>query len=146
MREDSVTGPIEESAVATVAEWPDGLAAVLTGAVDQARAAVVEFSGAEAVGDYLGVSYEDPSAATHRFLAHLPGLSGLAVGRRRRRLPRRRPRHDQRSGAGPGADGVAGARVGALGAAGAAGGFEPRRPAGTGGRRPAAGSRLHRQR
>lgn len=73
---DIVTGPIEESAVATVAEWPEGLAAVLTGAVDQARAAVVEFSGAEAVGDYLGVSYEDPAAATHRFLAHLPGYQG----------------------------------------------------------------------
>ena len=75
-RGDSVTGPIEESAVATVAEWPEGLAAVLTGAVDQARAAVVEFSGAEAVGDYLGVGYEDPNAATHRFLAHLPGYQG----------------------------------------------------------------------
>ncbi len=74
--EDSVTGPSEESAVATVAEWPDELAAVLTGAVDQARAAVVEFSGADAVGDYLGVSYEDTSAATHRFLAHLPGYIG----------------------------------------------------------------------
>ncbi len=74
--EDNVTGPSEESAVATVAEWPDELAAVLTGAVDQARAAVVEFSGADAVGDYLGVSYEDPSAATHRFLAHLPGYIG----------------------------------------------------------------------
>lgn len=73
---DSVTGPIEESAVATVAEWPEGLAAVLTSAVDQARAAVVEFSGAETVGDYLGVNYEDPAAATHRFLAHLPGYQG----------------------------------------------------------------------
>jgi hypothetical protein len=75
-RGDSVTGSIEESAVPTEAEWPAGLAAVLTGAVDQARAAVVEFSGPEAVGDYLGVSYEDPSAATHRFLAHLPGYQG----------------------------------------------------------------------
>jgi hypothetical protein len=71
-----VTGPTEESAVATVAEWPEGLAAVLTGAVDEARAAVVEFSGAEAVGDCLGVSYEDPNCATHRFLAHLPGYQG----------------------------------------------------------------------
>lgn len=71
-----VTGPIEESAVAAVAEWPEGLAAVLMGAAGQARAAVMEFSGAEAVGDYLGVSYEDPAAATHRFLAHLPGYQG----------------------------------------------------------------------
>jgi hypothetical protein len=73
---DSVTGPIEESAVATVAEWPEELTAVFTVAVDQARNAVIEFSGAEAVGDYLGVSYEDPTAATHRFLAHLPGYQG----------------------------------------------------------------------
>ncbi len=73
---ESVTGPIEESAVATVADRAEGLAAVLTGAADQARAAVVEFSGLEAVGDYLGVSYEDPNAATHRFLAHLPGYQG----------------------------------------------------------------------
>jgi hypothetical protein len=74
--EESATGPTEESAVATVADWPEGLAAVLGAAVDQARAAVVEFSGADAVGDYLGVSYEDTSAATHRFLAHLPGYIG----------------------------------------------------------------------
>jgi hypothetical protein len=71
-----VTGSIGESAVATEADWPAGLAAVLTGAVDAARAAVAEFAGPEAVGDYLGVSYEDPNAATHRFLAHLPGYQG----------------------------------------------------------------------
>ncbi len=71
-----MTGPIEEPAATTVAEWPDELAAVLTGAADQARAAVEEFAGPEAVGDYLGVSYEDPNAATHRFLAHLPGYQG----------------------------------------------------------------------
>ncbi|CCK63003.1 DUF3027 domain-containing protein [Mycobacterium canetti] len=71
-----MTGPTEESAVATVADWPEGLAAVLRGAADQARAAVVEFSGPEAVGDYLGVRYEDGNAATHRFIAHLPGYQG----------------------------------------------------------------------
>ena len=78
-RGDSVTGPAEgsvEPTATTVAEWPDELAAVLTGAADQARAAVEEFAGPEAVGDYLGVSYEDPNAATHRFLAHLPGYQG----------------------------------------------------------------------
>ncbi|OBG83011.1 hypothetical protein A5701_07415 [Mycobacterium sp. E3305] len=75
-KEDTLTGPSEQSAGATVADWPESLAAVLTGAVDQARTAVVEFSGAETVGDYLGVSYEDPAAATHRFLAHLPGYQG----------------------------------------------------------------------
>lgn len=78
--EDSVTSPLEQSpadsAVATVAEWPEGLATVLTGAAAQARAAVVEFSEPEMVGDYLGVSYEDPNTATHRFLAHLPGYQG----------------------------------------------------------------------
>ena len=61
-RGDSVTGPIEESVVATVGDWADGLAPVLTGAADQARAAVAEFSGPETVGDYLGVSYEDPNS------------------------------------------------------------------------------------
>lgn len=60
----------------TTAEWADGLAPILTGAVEQARAAVAEFSGADTVGDYLGVGYEDPTAATHRFLAHLPGYQG----------------------------------------------------------------------
>ena len=49
---------------------------MLTAAIDQARAAVAEFSGPDAVGDYLGASYEDPNAATHRFLAHLPGYQG----------------------------------------------------------------------
>lgn len=72
---DDMTGTSQGSAART-ADWPEGLAAVLTGAVEQARAAVVEFSGAEAVGDYLGVGYEDPAAAIHRFLAHLPGYRG----------------------------------------------------------------------
>jgi hypothetical protein len=74
-----VTGPAGdpvEPAATTVAEWPDDLAALLTGAADQARAAVEEFADPEAVGDYLGVDYEDPTAATHRFLAHLPGYQG----------------------------------------------------------------------
>lgn len=78
-----MTAPIEEPAVAagTVisAEREEGsqaLAAALTGAVDLARATVAEFSGSAAVGEYLGVSYEDGSSATHRFLAHLPGYPG----------------------------------------------------------------------
>ncbi len=62
--------------MAIVAEWPQELAAVLTGAADQARAAVAEFSDPEAVGDYLGVGHEDSNTATHRFLAHLPGYQG----------------------------------------------------------------------
>jgi hypothetical protein len=56
-------------------ERPEGLEAVLAGAVESARAAIVEVSG-ETVGEYLGVSYEDTNAATHRFLANLPAYSG----------------------------------------------------------------------
>ena len=48
---------------------------MLTGAADRARAAIVEFSG-ETVGDYLGVTFDDAAAATHRFLAVLPGYHG----------------------------------------------------------------------
>ncbi|OBB05429.1 hypothetical protein A5668_17005 [Mycolicibacterium fortuitum] len=50
--------------------------AVLSGAADQARAALIEFSGEGAVGEYLGVIIEDASSATHRFLADLPGYRG----------------------------------------------------------------------
>lgn len=62
--------------MATVDERPDDLTALLADAVGQARQAITEFSGAEATGDYLGVSYEGANAATHRFLAHLPGYQG----------------------------------------------------------------------
>lgn len=65
-----------ETGAVTVAEWPEALATVLKAAADQARAAVEEFSGPDAVGDYLGVTYEDPNTGTHRFLAHLPGYQG----------------------------------------------------------------------
>lgn len=44
-------------------------------AVDRARAALAEL-GETAVGDYLGVTLEDESAATHRFVATLPGYRG----------------------------------------------------------------------
>jgi len=57
-------------------EVPPDLAAVLTGAVDAARAAIVEFSGENTVGEYLGAGFEDPTSATHRFLAELPGYRG----------------------------------------------------------------------
>ncbi|MGH3959489.1 DUF3027 domain-containing protein [Mycobacterium sp.] len=73
---DSATGLTGESSPPSTAEWPEGLATLLTGAVEQTRAAVAEFSGADTVGDYLGVGYEDPTAATHRFLANLPGYQG----------------------------------------------------------------------
>ena len=57
------------------ADRPD-LEAVLMGAVEQARAAIVEFSGEDTLGEYLGASFEDPTAATHRFLAVMPGYRG----------------------------------------------------------------------
>jgi Protein of unknown function (DUF3027) len=57
------------------ADRPD-LEAVLLGAVELARAAIVEFSGENTVGEYLGASFEDPTAATHRFLADMPGYRG----------------------------------------------------------------------
>ncbi|MGB0963273.1 MAG: DUF3027 domain-containing protein [Mycobacterium sp.] len=76
------TGPAPEPTLdvaapaAAATDIEPELAALLTGAVDEARAAIVEFSGAETVGDYLGASFEDPAAATHRFLAELPGYRG----------------------------------------------------------------------
>ena len=72
---DNVTGSTGDSTAAT-AEWSPDLATVLVGAAELARAALVEFSGDDTVGDYLGVGYEDPTSATHRFLAHLPGYQG----------------------------------------------------------------------
>ncbi len=64
------------AAAATTEEWSPELATVLTGSAELARTAVAEFSGEDTVGDYLGVGYEDPTSATHRFLAHLPGYQG----------------------------------------------------------------------
>lgn len=84
---DSMTEPDQHDAAAgvtpgeatpgaeSVAPAPD-LEAVLLGAVDAARAAIVEFSGEDSVGEYLGAGFEDPTAATHRFLADMPGYKG----------------------------------------------------------------------
>jgi Protein of unknown function (DUF3027) len=66
---DEVTG-------STTTEWSPELATVLTGAAGLARAAIVDGSGDDTAGDYLGVGHEDPPSATHRFLAHLPGYQG----------------------------------------------------------------------
>ena len=55
---------------------PADLEAILMGAVEQARATLVDFSGQETVGEYLGASFEDPTSATHRFLADMPGYKG----------------------------------------------------------------------
>ena len=73
---DDATGPTAQAATATTTEWSPELATVLTGAVELARTAIIEHSGDDTVGDYLGAGYEDPTSATHRFLAHLPGYQG----------------------------------------------------------------------
>ncbi|MDH6198352.1 hypothetical protein M2272_005011 [Mycobacterium frederiksbergense] len=57
-------------------EQSQGQEALLLGATEQARAALFEFSGEDAVGEYLGASIEDSASATHRFLADLPGYRG----------------------------------------------------------------------
>ena len=67
--------PAAEAVVEEEAELPD-LTPILMGAVDQARAAIVEFSGEGVVGDYLGASFDDPASVTHRFLASMPGYHG----------------------------------------------------------------------
>lgn len=61
---------------AELAQRPADLEAVLMGAVDLARAALVELSGNDTIGEYLGASFEDPTSATHRFLADMPGYRG----------------------------------------------------------------------
>jgi hypothetical protein len=72
---DSSIDSAEPTAPAQSGPPSDAAAAVLRGADDQARQAIVEFSG-DTVGEYLGVSFEDDSAATHRFLAKMPGYQG----------------------------------------------------------------------
>ena len=72
---DSLIETPESPAAATPAEPSEEVAAILAGAVDQARQAIIEFSG-DTVGAYLGLSLEDDSAATHRFLAVMPGYQG----------------------------------------------------------------------
>jgi hypothetical protein len=56
-------------------EMTEAVTAVLDSAVEQAREAILEFSG-DTVGEYLGVGYDDANAATHRFLANVPGYCG----------------------------------------------------------------------
>ncbi|WP_193044209.1 DUF3027 domain-containing protein [Mycolicibacterium baixiangningiae] len=68
---DSVTDTAAE-----LAQRPADLEAVLMGAVDLARAALVELIGHDTIGEYLGASFEDPTSATHRFLADMPGYRG----------------------------------------------------------------------
>ena len=75
MTMDSQIDSAESTAPARPAEPSEAVAAVLNGAVEQARQAIIEFSG-DTVGEYLGVAYEDDTAATHRFLANMPGYQG----------------------------------------------------------------------
>ncbi len=72
---DSVTESTEDGSAASVTEHSADLEAVLLGAVDQARTAIVEHSG-DSVGEYLGATFDDSNAATHRFLANMPGYQG----------------------------------------------------------------------
>jgi hypothetical protein len=65
----------EQTAAQAPAEPSEQVAAVLASAVEVARRAVVEFSG-ETIGEYLGVAFDDDAAATHRFLARMPGYHG----------------------------------------------------------------------
>lgn len=67
--------PEAAAVVEEEAELPD-LTPILMGAVDQARAAIIEFSGEGVVGDYLGASFDDPASVTHRFLASMSGYHG----------------------------------------------------------------------
>jgi hypothetical protein len=73
---DNLTESTGAAAAASTDEWSPELATVLIGSAELARTAVAEHSGEDTVGDYLGVGYEDPTSATHRFLAHLPGYQG----------------------------------------------------------------------
>ncbi len=74
---DSMTEATEQAPDPDQAQQrPAELEALLTGAVDSARSAIEEFSGVDTVGEYLGAVFEDPTAATHRFLAVLPGYQG----------------------------------------------------------------------
>lgn len=68
-------GLIDTEDRAAPGEPTAAVAALLAGAVEQARAAVVEFSG-DTVGSYLGVGFDDESAATHRFVAEMTGYHG----------------------------------------------------------------------
>ena len=73
---DSMIEGAEHDAAVPPTDQRADLATVLTGAVDLARTAIAEFNGPDAVGEYLGASFDDPTAATHRFLASMPGYQG----------------------------------------------------------------------
>ena len=72
---DSLIDTADPAAAPTPAAPSEQVAAILGGAEARAREAVIEFSG-DTVGAYLGMSIEDDAAATHRFLATMPGYHG----------------------------------------------------------------------
>ena len=72
---DSSIDIADPTAAGPAAQPAADVVAVLEAAAETARRAIVEFSG-ETVGDYLGVTVEDEAAATHRFLAAMPGYQG----------------------------------------------------------------------
>lgn len=73
---NSPTDTAEPTAPDSPSVPTDAVAALLRGAVEQAREAIVEFSG-DNVGEYLGVEFADEAAATHRFLATLAGYKEI---------------------------------------------------------------------
>ena len=73
---DSMIEAAEQDAAVPPSDSRADLATVLTAAVDLARTAIVEFSGPDVVGEYLGAGFDDSTAATHRFLADMPGYQG----------------------------------------------------------------------
>ncbi|WP_051053528.1 DUF3027 domain-containing protein [Mycolicibacterium chubuense] len=74
--QDQESAPDVSAAAPDPGEVPAELAELLLGAVAEARAAIVESSGENTVGEYLGAGFEDPASATHRFLAEMPGYRG----------------------------------------------------------------------
>lgn len=73
--EDAPDTEAAPEAVVEEADLPD-VTPLLMGAVDQARAAIIEYSGEGVVGEYLGASFDDPASVTHRFLATMSGYHG----------------------------------------------------------------------
>ena len=77
--------PTSTTARRRAASIPD---AVCAAAVEEARAAAVEETAPELVGDYLGVTAEDERTVTHRFAGTNPAYTGWAWAVTVTRAPR----------------------------------------------------------